>query len=267
MYIYGPNPLLLLYCLYSPAAIYKSAIIDLFTCLSINDSLVQLDKTSSLPITTSHNYTFISILPTYLPITYRRSGITHSHTHKMASNQQRTILITGATGYVGGQIVREALSKGYHVRIAARTTTSASKVTSDFPEHASQLSTVIVPDITKAESFEEAFTTGTNKITGVIHTASPFVLAPEDNVRDLLEPAIRGSVAILEAAKRWGSGSVKGVVATSSFASIVDIGLGKRPGYTYTEADWNPMTYEEAARADGVTAYCASKALAERASK
>ncbi|KAI1248120.1 hypothetical protein MGN70_010369 [Eutypa lata] len=183
----------------------------------------------------------------------------------MASNQQRTILITGATGYVGGQIVREALSKGYHVRIAARTTTSASKVTSDFPEHASQLSTVIVPDITKAESFEEAFTTGTNKITGVIHTASPFVLAPEDNVRDLLEPAIRGSVAILEAAKRWGSDSVRAVVATSSFASIVDIGLGKRPGYTYTEADWNPMTYEEAARADGVTAYCASKALAERA--
>jgi nucleoside-diphosphate-sugar epimerase len=40
---------------------------------------------------------------------------------------------------------------------------------------------------------------------------------------------------------------------------------GYRPGHIYTEADWNPMTFSEASIADGPTAYCASKGLAERA--
>ncbi len=199
----------------------------------------------------------------------------------MASGQ-RTILITGGTGYVGGQIVREALERGYHVRMTARSEASAQKALASFPEDhaAGRLSVAIVPDITKAESYREAFLLGgtTNAggggggggggvVTGIIHSASPLVLAPEDHVRDLLEPAIRGSVAILEAARRWGAGSVARVVATSSFASIVDIGKGKRVGYTYDETDWNPVTYKEAAdpAMDGVAAYCASKALAERA--
>jgi len=42
---------------------------------------------------------------------------------------------------------------------------------------------------------------------------------------------------------------------------------GYWPEHTYTEADWNPITYEEAANdsTDGPTAYCASKAFAEKA--
>lgn len=40
-----------------------------------------------------------------------------------------------------------------------------------------------------------------------------------------------------------------------------------RPGYTYTEKDWNPVTYATAASpsTDGEIAYLASKTLAERA--
>jgi len=40
---------------------------------------------------------------------------------------------------------------------------------------------------------------------------------------------------------------------------------GNWPGHTYTEADWNPVTYEAAKGADGSTAYCASKTFAEKA--
>jgi hypothetical protein len=43
------------------------------------------------------------------------------------------------------------------------------------------------------------------------------------------------------------------------------MGQGYRPGYTYNEADWNSMTYDEAAVTDGPTAYRASKELAEEA--
>jgi len=60
---------------------------------------------------------------------------------------------------------------------------------------------------------------------------------------------------------------VKRVVITSSFASIVDTTKGLRPEHTYTEKDWNPITYEMAAKpeTDGGAAYSASKTFAEKA--
>lgn len=59
--------------------------------------------------------------------------------------------------------------------------------------------------------------------------------------------------------------NVKRVVITSSFASILDPTQGLRPGYTYTEQDWNPVTREEASKGDSVVAYLASKTMAEQA--
>ena len=60
---------------------------------------------------------------------------------------------------------------------------------------------------------------------------------------------------------------MKRVVITSSFASILDIDQGTRSGYTYTENDWNPVTYETASKqdTDGSVAYSASKTFAEKA--
>ncbi|KAI1387914.1 NAD(P)-binding protein [Hypoxylon trugodes] len=173
-----------------------------------------------------------------------------------------TILLTGGGGFVGGQILREALESGYSVRITARSAPSAQRTISHFPSYPSVLSSAIVPDIQSVEAYEPAFADGA--ITHIVHAASPFVLTPEDNVRDLLNPAIKGATVVLEAALRYGNGKVKHVVATSSFASVINISEGMRVGYTYTEKDWNPVTWEQAATADGVTAYCASKKLAER---
>ncbi|KAI2464038.1 NAD(P)-binding protein [Annulohypoxylon bovei var. microspora] len=181
----------------------------------------------------------------------------------MAAQTKGTILITGGGGYVGGQIIREALESGFNVRLTARSASSASRTVARFPSHAAALSTAIVPDMTVPEAYEAAFADGA--ITHIVHSASPFNLAPQDNVRDLLDPAVKGATSVLEAALRYGGGKVKRVVATSSFAAVIDLNKGLREGYTYDEKDWNPVTWEEAAGADGVVAYCASKALAERA--
>ncbi|RYP19863.1 hypothetical protein DL765_003117 [Monosporascus sp. GIB2] len=176
-------------------------------------------------------------------------------------SQRPFLLVTGGSGFVGGQVVRKALEEGYDVRVTARSDDSARAIASRFPQYSSQLSSVIVPDLTRAESYQSAL----EGVTGVVHTASPFILDPTDNVKDLLDPAIKGSIAILEAIKRWGP-SVARVVATSSFAAVVDETKSKREGYTYTEKDWNMVTYEQAATsADGAYAYRASKALAEKA--
>jgi len=58
--------------------------------------------------------------------------------------------------------------------------------------------------------------------------------------KDLLEPAIKGTTGILDSVKRLAP-TVKRVVVTSSFAAVADPSKGHRPGYVYTDKDWNPV--------------------------
>lgn len=57
------------------------------------------------------------------------------------------------------------------------------------------------------------------------------------------QPAVRGTLEILESAQR--AGTVSRIVITSSFAALQDYAKGVRPGYTYTVDDWCPLTYED----------------------
>ena len=79
-------------------------------------------------------------------------------------------------------------------------------------------------------------------------------------------PAINGVKSILSASAKPGS-KVQRLVMTSSFASVVDPSSTPAPGFTYTAANWNPLTYEEAIdlKSDSVTAYRGSKKFAELA--
>lgn len=72
-----------------------------------------------------------------------------------------------------------------------------------------------------------------------------------------------GTTGILKAIAR-SAPTVKRVVITSSFAAITDRAKTNDPGTTYTEASWNPITFEEI-HDDGVNAYRASKTFAEKA--
>lgn len=53
-------------------------------------------------------------------------------------------------------------------------------------------------------------------------------------------------------------------VITSSFAAIIDSVKGNRPGYVYSEKDWNTITEEEALE-NPSRGYFASKTFAEKA--
>lgn len=179
----------------------------------------------------------------------------------MSSPSDQTVLVTGASGFVASYIIKAFLECGYCVRGTVRSNASAIGIKDALSEHASRLSFAIVPDIASPNAFNEAI----KGVSGVIHTASPFVLTIEDNERDVLLPAINGTLNVLNAAKKFNP-DISRVVITSSFASILDLDQGMRPGYVYTEDDWNPYTYEAAkATPHGPVAYCASKALAEKA--
>jgi nucleoside-diphosphate-sugar epimerase len=76
---------------------------------------------------------------------------------------------------------------------------------------------------------------------------------------------LQGTTNCLEAAAR--EKSVKHLVLTSSFASMLDMAAYPSPGKVYTDDDWNPATYDEAKDKSKPPPfiYCASKKLAEKA--
>lgn len=97
----------------------------------------------------------------------------------------------------------------------------------------------------------------------MIHTASPFHFNAQDIQKDLLDPALHGTVGVLKAIKA-NAPTVKRVVITSSFAALVNPSKGTWPEHTYSEKDWSPLTHEEALQSQAA-GYRASKTFAERA--
>jgi len=182
--------------------------------------------------------------------------------HSSKSGKGKTVLITGGSGFVAAEVLKAFLSRGYNVRTTVRSQATAEKVKKSHSKYLDQLSFAIVPDVQTPGGHDEAV----KGVDGVIHTASPFVMSVEDNERDLLNPAVKGTTSVLESVQKYAP-NVKRVVITSSFASILDLSKGNWPGHVYTEADWNPITYAEAAAKEtpGPVAYCASKTFAERA--
>ncbi|KIV95478.1 hypothetical protein PV10_03131 [Exophiala mesophila] len=174
---------------------------------------------------------------------------------------EQTILITGISGYVAAWIAHSFLEAGYNVRGTVRSEKRIDGIKKVHEKYADKLSFAIVPDSVTPGAFNEA----AKGVIGIIHTANPFVLNPKDNEEELLTPSINGVINALEAAHTQGS-NVSRFVLTGSFANILDLSKGYRPGYVYSEADWNPATYEEAKNSDsGAFSYCAAKGLAERA--
>ncbi|GFP59623.1 putative uncharacterized oxidoreductase C513.07 [Trichoderma asperellum] len=171
----------------------------------------------------------------------------------------QTVLVTGASGFIAAHVVEAFLRKGYNVRGTVRSDKTAAEVLKTHAKYSEQISVAIVPDIGAPNAFDEAV----KGVDGIIHTASPFILNAVDFETELLQPAINGTTSILEATQKYNS-AVSRVVVTSSFASVLDPMQGQRPGYVYTEADWNPVTVEQA-NSSPVMAYLASKTFAERA--
>lgn len=104
-------------------------------------------------------------------------------------------------------------------------------------------------DLTDPASFDEV----ANGCEYVMHVASPYVLDVEDPARDLLQPAVEGTLNVLRAAT--SAGTVNRVVLTSSFAAMM------RPPEqgVFTEDDWNVKDSLER------SPYNYSKTMAEQA--
>jgi len=172
------------------------------------------------------------------------------------------VLLTGGNGFIAAHILAKLLLLNYSVVTTVRSPAKAEPIAAKYPDavKSGQIKFAIVEDITRKGAFDEVLKS--EQFDGIMHTSSPFVYDVEDVIKDLLEPAIHGTIEILRAAKAFAP-TVKRVVITSSFASVIDPKAGDRPGYKYSEKDWNPVTYEDAQK-NPVVGYYGSKTLAEQ---
>lgn len=188
----------------------------------------------------------------------------------MRNNSSCVVLITGATGHVGFRTLVHTLSAGYTVRAAVRSQAKANTILSH-PQIQSlnpgpRLTFDIVPDIAAPYAYDRA-TWGAHCI---IHIASPltanYEVALIDQDAHYIQPAVRGTLGMLEAAQR--SGTVRRVVITSSIVALASIAqmegeepLG-RPVRPTDRVPFVPGPYE-----NEFAAYAASKVASLQAAE
>jgi len=174
------------------------------------------------------------------------------------------VLLTGGSGFIAAHVLDTLLQHGHSVVTTVRSQSKADKIKEAHPDTPKdKLDFAIVEDIAQEGAFDEAVKSDP-PFEAVIHTASPFHFNVTDTKKDLLDPAIIGTTGVLKAIKKYAP-TVKRVVITSSFAALINGAKGNSwPEHTYSEADWNPVTEEEAVQ-NPSNGYRASKTFAERA--
>ena len=152
-------------------------------------------------------------------------------------DKSKPVLVTGATGYVAGWLVKLLLDNGLTVHAAVRDVTNKEKLKhlDKLAESSKGKIVYFEADLLKKGSYDQA-------VQGcelVYHTASPFINSVKDPQKELIEPALEGTRNVLDSVNR--TNSVKRVVLTSSVAAILgdNKDLQSLPDQIVNEGHWN----------------------------
>lgn len=162
---------------------------------------------------------------------------------------QKTVLVTGGSGFLGGWCVAELLRRGHSVRTTVRDLSREPEVRARVRDLPNELS-VVAANLLDDAGWEDAVA-GCDH---VLHVASPFPLVQPKDPDELIVPAREGTLRVLRAA--LGAG-VSRIVVTSSVAAVG--GSAKGSGRLLGESDWTDLDDPT------LTPYARSKTIAERA--
>ncbi len=165
---------------------------------------------------------------------------------------QKTVLVTGGSGFLGGWCVVELLRQGYRVRTTVRDLAREPEVRARVGSQvdAGDRLSFFAADLGDDDGWAAA-------VAGcdyVLHVASPFPPAQPKDPDELIVPAREGTLRVLRAALDAG---VERVVVTSSVAAV-------RGGVTAAPKPLDEESWTDGDNAE-LTPYTRSKAIAERA--
>jgi nucleoside-diphosphate-sugar epimerase len=145
------------------------------------------------------------------------------------------VCVTGASGFIASELVACLLARGLRVSGTVRSLAKAAHLQA-LPGAAERLALFEADLLGDGAAFDPA-------IAGarvVFHTACPFVVtarAAELGESFFVQPAVKGTEAVLAACARAGGGALRRVVLTSSCAAIFKKNVP--PEHVYDEGTWN----------------------------
>jgi nucleoside-diphosphate-sugar epimerase len=164
------------------------------------------------------------------------------------------VLVTGASGFIGCQIVNLLLRNGYRVRGTVRSLANEKKIgqlRNLYPESKYPLE-LVEADLDNHDSLYGAV----RGCRYVLHVACPVPGEDPKDADKFIKTVVNGTLSILQASQKH---RIKRVVLTSSMVTISgDYSTRDPPGKVFTEDDWT-----DAATAKDT--YIKGKTLAERA--
>ncbi|CAI4225482.1 unnamed protein product [Auanema sp. JU1783] len=164
------------------------------------------------------------------------------------NNSSLLVLVTGASGYIGSQCVKQLLEQGFRVRGTVRSLKNPKKVDPIKCLDKKGNLELVEADLLNAECWDRVL----DGCDYVLHVASPFPIVADEKC---IETAILGTLNVLKAAGQCDS--VKKVVLTSSCAAVNE--GHDDPAKMYDETTWTNVNSKQ------VDNYAKSKTLAEKA--
>jgi len=128
------------------------------------------------------------------------------------------VLITGASGFLATHVIAKALEAGYSVRGTVRSKAKGDAIQRRYSHLGDKFDIVVVNDLVTGD-----LTEALKGISAVIHVASPFTGVVHDPKKDMLDPAIEGTLNVVHSTHNAG---IKHIIITASLVGVIDLDLG-----------------------------------------